>query len=156
VGRPAEAAGSYGSGFLVYATLAGVLFLFSVIAGFGIGLFIMPIPLAMIVGLLLWRSKPTVAGLLGAAAGWSGTYVLTVPGWRFERSSVGIGPADASAGLSGCRSMLLPAVPLERCDEATAQALVFAFAVGALMGGLAAIGAWAIERRLRASKPTRA
>ena len=113
---------------VVFLVVAVVLFVFSILSGFSIGLFIIPIPLVMFGSTAVWNRPWIVAGLVTAVVAGSMTYLLTAPLWRFERSSVGIGGADTSAGRSGCSSTILPDVPLEECDDARTRALAIAVA----------------------------
>ena len=120
---------------VVFLVIAALLLVFSIISGFSIGLFILPIPLVMFGSTAAWSRPWIVTGLVAAVVVGSITYLLTAPLWRFERTSVVIGDADASAGLSGCSSTILPDVPLEDCDDARTQALMIA-GLSALVVGL--------------------
>lgn len=135
-------------GFLIVAVL---LLVFSVISGFSIGLFILPIPLVMFGATAVWGRPWLVAGLVIAVIAGSAAYLLTAPLFRFERTSLGIGDADRSAGLSGCSRAILPDVPIDRCDEARSQALAIA-AASALVVGLGVGGTVrAVGRRPKGS-----
>ena len=118
----------------IFLAVAVLLLVFSFLSGFSIGLFILPIPLVMFGSTAAWSRPWIVAGLVAAVVVGSITYLLTAPLWRFERSSIGIGDAEASAGLSGCSSTILPDVPLEECDDASRQALLLAIGAAALVG----------------------
>ena len=139
--------------FVVFLGVAVLLLVFSILSGFSIGLFIIPIPLVMFGSTAAWGRPWIVAGLVTGVIVGSVAYLLTAPLWRFERSSVGIGDADIGAGRSGCSRTILPDVPLAECDDASRQALLLALAGAALVGtgtGLsvrAAVRSWRDGRR---------
>jgi hypothetical protein len=125
----------HGTGFGIYLAFAILILVLSILSGFSIGLFILPIPLVMLVAIAWWGRPWIVAGLVAGVVAGSLAYLLTAPLISFERTSVGIGGADRSAGLSGCERSILSYVPSERCDEARVQALAIG-GISALVVGL--------------------
>ena len=62
--------GRWTPGVVVYVTVAGLLFVFSVLSMASIGIVrILPIPIAMFLGLLAWKRRWLVAGVVAAAYG---------------------------------------------------------------------------------------
>ena len=135
---------TYGPGFWIYFGLFLATWLFSLVAGFGIGFLLIPIPTAMLLGLFFWRWKPAVAGLVAAALAGSVTYLLFAP---LVRSSAYRGRYQPS--YESCHGTLLDEIPLAQCDAAGGRALVLAVAAAMVAGAAIAAVTWGIQRMAR-------
>jgi hypothetical protein len=131
VDRPAEPALDTSRAIGAYVVVAVSALLFCAVAGSSIGVFFLPVPVAMFLGLFAWRWKWAVAGLVAGAIAGSFAWFLTVPLTRFEASSI---QGGVQTQVTGCGRAILADLPDEECGPADQRAVIFGVSAALVIG----------------------
>jgi hypothetical protein len=142
-------AGRHGSGFTLYVAIAALLMGFSIVSGFSVGFFILPIPVAMFVSIAWWSRPWIVAGILCGAIAFSVAFLGTAP-IRCGISSVKE-PGRPAATREWCTRLFLPDIEGRSSSRPSDTALSFgiAAAAGAIAGTTGAKLGRSLIRRAR-------
>ena len=133
-------------GLPIFVIVAIALLVAAVISMFSIGIFILPIPLAMFGSIAFWSRKHVVAGLVTGAVAASLVFLYTTPITRSVTATKG---PEGRTHSETCGRLVGPDLPISECDDARVRSLLLA-------GGAALIGGFGVALVVRgASQPAR-
>jgi hypothetical protein len=136
------------NGLAIFVIMAIALLLFSLVAAFSIGIFILPIPLVMFVSIRWWDRPGIVASLIGAAVVFSIVFLGTAP---------------VRCGISSVKESGRPVMTRERCTRlflpdiegrsgTRSSDILLALGIAAAAAGITGLAGVGIGRALRGGK----